>query len=373
MMDGRPANTFGKIYPFREAPSAALKAKWNREAIAAIKDFEEEQEAIVPKPPAADPGPVDGKGAPGKGKGVKPPAGEPPGGEPDDDEPEERVEKPRRYWAITGTDEIKAGDSLPKDAVVGGGHRGVFVFNGVRGDPGVCTNDKTRLKELQDLWSKACKLGDTAAERDDLDVRVLPMQFGKDDRRHRWLDDCEVLCEEVPSDDWPIQGNRSIGRAVRELSRANLTWLTHHDNWRTRSGVPAASRSVHEHSVLCRALHHFTTYDQVALPNLAGAESLNLRRGLIEHAHSVHPEAPDWSGADDFVGMPSSSTGCIIDPARINYVAATQSAKAKIMESNRKAKEEQAHYLRRGRGAPGDGGDGEAADDKAPKGAEKKK
>ncbi len=53
MMGGRPANTFGKIYPFREAPSAALKAKWNREAIAAIKDFEEEQEAVVPKPPAA--------------------------------------------------------------------------------------------------------------------------------------------------------------------------------------------------------------------------------------------------------------------------------------------------------------------------------
>ena len=41
-------------------------------------------------------------------------------------------------------------------------------------------------------------------------------------------------------------------------------------------------------------------YDQLNLPNTAGAEAAHRRRAFIEHAHSNRPHAPDYSGSDEF-------------------------------------------------------------------------
>jgi len=201
------------------------------------------------------------------------------------------------------------------------------------------------------------KATDDAKVDDDPDLRVLPVKFERDGRRFRRLQDAQVDMEEEAFDDWPLDTKRSLTHTLRELRRADLSWLQHHDNWMKVSGVRVNDRSAHEHQLLCTALHWFTCYDQICVVNSAGCETLNARRELIEHAHEGRPEAPRWDGADDFLGKRQAAGGTIIDPDKLAHVAARQSQRAKILETSMKAQEASAAWLRRGRG-----GDG-AADD----------
>ncbi len=131
------------------------------------------------------------------------------------------------------------------------------------------------------------------------DLRVLAVHYERDGRRFRRLADCEPDYFEEVFDDWPLRGDRNTGNNMRDLRREDRTWLTHHEDWVSKSGVRQNDRSVHEHKALCTALYWGTVYDQLQLPNLAMAETLNNRRQLIEHAHEGHPEQPRWDGADD--------------------------------------------------------------------------
>ncbi len=196
------------------------------------------------------------------------------------------------------------------------------------------------------------------------DLRVLAVHYERDGRRFRRLADCEPDYFEEVFGDWPLRGDRNTGNNMRDLRREDRTWLTHHEDWVSKSGVRQNDRSVHEHKALCTALHWGTVYDQLQLPNLAMAETLNNRRQLIEHAHEGHPEQPRWDGADDWVGYKNRGSGTLIDPKREQYVAARQSEKAKILEASIKAKEVNAQWLRRG---GGDGGGEGAGGDKKPK------
>ncbi len=134
-------------------------------------------------------------------------------------------------------------------------------------------------------------------------------------------------------DDWPLAGERGLGWACRELRRQDRSGLQHHTEWVRTSGVAAHDRSVHEHHSLRVALHHMATYDRLQLCNLAGAEALNSRRQLVDHAHEGHPLAPRWDGAQDFLGYKQSTEGTLIDPCCVAHVAARQSQKAKIIEA----------------------------------------
>ena len=196
------------------------------------------------------------------------------------------------------------------------------------------------------------------------DVRVLPVRFDTDGKRHRTLADSVPLYEEESFEDWPLTGDRSLLWTCQELRRQNLTWQSHHKNWANLSGVRKADRSVFEHEMICRALHHMTCYDQLSLPNSAGAESLNGRRMLIEHAHESSPDAPNYEGAEDFIGERLPGAGTLVDPKRISHVAARAAAKAKIMESQRKAAGEKGHWMRRAKtDKAGKGKDGAAKGD----------
>ena len=148
--------------------------------------------------------------------------------------------------------------------------------------------------------------------------------------------------------------------------------MLHHESWVTKSGVSRADRSIKEHAVLCRALHFFTTFDQLNLPNLAGCETLDLRRQLIERAHDISPNQPSYEGAEEFMGIQESSNGTVVDHRRVAYWAARMQAKAKVLEHARKSREERAAAQRnagaaakanakaagKGKDAPGGGGDG---------------
>ena len=129
------------------------------------------------------------------------------------------------------------------------------------------------------------------------DLRILPVHYERDGRRFRRLQDCQLEYEEDAFDDWPFEGDRSVGHACRELRRAGLSWLQHHDNWKRLAGIDANDKSAHEHLAICTALHYLACYDQVLLPNLAGCEAMNSRRMLIEHAHEhAAGGRPRWEG-----------------------------------------------------------------------------
>ncbi len=179
------------------------------------------------------------------------------------------------------------------------------------------------------------------------DLRVLPCYFEKDGRRFRKLQDAEPDMVEEAFDDWPVEGTRSMSHSMRELRRNARSWLQHHSEWTRLSGVAQTDRSVHEHRVLCTSLHHMVTYDQLAVVNLAGAETINARRELIEHAHEQAPHAPRWDGAKEFMGYTESASGTMVDPKKVAHVATVQGQKAKIIEASLKAKEANAAWLRR--------------------------
>ncbi len=133
-----------------------------------------------------------------------------------------------------------------------------------------------------------------------------------------------------------------LSNTCTELRRSGLTFLTHHESWVPKSGVHQRDRCVHEHLVLRRAPHWLATYDQLNLPNVAGAEALDLRRQLIERAVEASPSAPTPSGADDFLGFQESATGSLIDQNRVAYWASRMFAKAKIDEMARRVRDDQA-------------------------------
>ncbi len=203
-----------------------------------------------------------------------------------------------------------------------------------------------------------------AAEDDD-DIRVLPVHFERDGRRFRPLSECEPEYLEEAFEDWPLDGERTLGYAARELRRGDMSWLQHHERWLKFSGVRSNDRSSHEHLALCTAMHHFSTYDQLCIVNSAGCEALNSRRELIEHARKQSPEAPRWEASEDFLGYRTNAKGVIVDPKRTAYVAAKQSQKAKILDATIKAQEARAAWARRGRTNP-DGDTGGASGSGAP-------
>ena len=87
------------------------------------------------------------------------------------------------------------------------------------------------------------------------DLRILAVHYERDGRRSRRLQDCQLQYEGAPFDDWPVEGDRSVGHSARELRRADLGWLQHHDNWMRLVGVDANARSAHEHLVICTVFH----------------------------------------------------------------------------------------------------------------------
>ncbi len=180
----------------------------------------------------------------------------------------------------------------------------------------------------------------------DLDVRILKVHTERDGRRHRRLEDAQPEYVEDDFSDWPIEGGRTLSNTTRELRRANLTFLAHHDSWVKNSGVAGSSRAVHEHRNICKALHDLATYDQLNLVNICGAERLDLRRQLIETAHQGRPDMPVYDMQDEFMGD-RPRNGVLVDQTRVAYAAQKQGLRAKILKQSRKAREETAAYLRR--------------------------
>ncbi|CAE6955819.1 unnamed protein product [Symbiodinium sp. CCMP2592] len=221
-----------------------------------------------------------------------------------------------------------------------GGYKYVLFMDGLQGESIVLA--KQIARESLEAARRLLEPGSDRRE-ETRDVRVLPVLF--DSAEERWRTIAEALPEsdEIEYDDFPLTGPRTVMRDLRQLRRAGLDFVQHHESWIKKSGVRSTDRSVHEHASICRALQWLTCYDQVNLPALAGAEALNRRRALIEFAHHGRPDAPSYEGAEDILGVRESSDGAMIDPALTSFAVKQAASKAEVLKQQRLAAEEKKH------------------------------
>ncbi|CAK0882533.1 unnamed protein product, partial [Prorocentrum cordatum] len=79
---------------------------------------------------------------------------------------------------------------------------------------------------------------------------------------------------------WPFQGKAGAPELQRALMTANHDFISHHLDWRTKSGVNLHGVVCRLHRRLCETPSMLYTYDQVDPSNVAGAECLS--RWLFE-------------------------------------------------------------------------------------------
>ena len=141
-------------------------------------------------------------------------------------------------------------------------------------------------------------------------------------------------------EDWPLDGSRDAAWALRATRRQSLTFLTHHNSWVQKSGIREGDRAVHEHGSICRALHYFASYDQVNFGALAGIEALIKRMELIEEAYRGRPAAPNYEGAEHWLGQRETLDGTLINPELWKHAASRLKEEADIQKERRKWVEE---------------------------------
>jgi hypothetical protein len=119
--------------------------------------------------------------------------------------------------------------------------------------------------------------------------------------------------------------------------------------------VGDGDRAACEDEVICVVLEKFATVDGINLPNTIGGELLARRVQLIREAYRISPSAPDYSGADYFMGWGRRHAGGAVQRSLTAYVSEQLRSDAAIAKESRKAREERALRASRKPGPKGDG------------------
>ena len=146
--------------------------------------------------------------------------------------------------------------------------------------------------------------------------------------------------QETNFDDWPLDGVRSVRTVVKDLRRANKSFMDSHFDWARSSGVRPADRAVHEHRTLSNILELMQSYDQLSIVNLASAESTLKRRVLIEHGCSGRPENPRYDGAEQFMGLRDTEKGEVVDRQAVRHQAQKRKDEGQVLKERRLKLEE---------------------------------
>ena len=195
------------------------------------------------------------------------------------------------------------------------------------------------------------------------DVRTMSVKFGRDGSRRRTFRESLEEMEEVPFDDWPVDGPRTCQWVTREISRLAEGPRAQHALWLQGSRIPDGDRAIHEDSVLAQILETAVTYDALNVNNLACMELVVRRRQLLAEAHVANPSAPSYEGGDYFLGAGRTASGAVIAPALTSHVSDRLRGDAAIQKEKRKIAENRTLQVPRkqGKGAGKAGGEGGTA------------
>ena len=97
---------------------------------------------------------------------------------------------------------------------------------------------------------------------------------------------------------------------------------------------------MYEFECLGEILYALMCIDQYNIANSVGAEIACRRRSVIVEAHAVSPSNPDYSAAEEMMGMGGKRGTLQVLPTLANYTAGRLRDRAAIMKEKRKAQEE---------------------------------
>ena len=128
------------------------------------------------------------------------------------------------------------------------------------------------------------------------DFRVLPVDY--DDQGVRYKPFRASVSESRDGSkykDWPFQTEGVALNMMKHFERHGgncLLWL---DKWLTSKGLESSERTTIEMTVHMRTLHYLSSYDQLNIGAIAGAENVLLRVAQIVEAYRSDPRRPNWA------------------------------------------------------------------------------
>ena len=286
---------------------------------------------------------------------------------------EPRLPPPAGIWVMAETaGSLKIGDSIsPSADLVKIGDTGLDVIAGkvrqIRWLTGGPAEKDAFIEErgafLRSEVDADGAIDDAAtAQGPAEDVRTMSVKFGRDGSRRRTFRESLEEMEEVPFEDWPVDGPRTCQWVTRKISRLAEGPRAQHALWLQGSKIPDGDRAIHEDSVLAHILETAVTYDALNVNNLACMELVVRRRQLLAEAHVANPAAPSYEGGDYFHGAGRTASGAVIAPSLTSHVSDRLRGDAAIQKERRKIAESRTFQATRkpGKGAGKAGGEGAA-------------
>ncbi|CAE8641626.1 unnamed protein product, partial [Polarella glacialis] len=151
-----------------------------------------------------------------------------------------------------------------------------------------------------------------------------------------------TICE-VPFDDWPLEGPRTMSYWCKELAKVNLDPVARHGTWRHDNTIRDDEKMGMQHEILSDILEQALCVDQLDVSNCASFECLVRHLQLIESdvKKKVESKSP-FAMNEYFLGRNRRTGGAIISPALIKWVADKAAQDSSILKEQRKAAEERA-------------------------------
>ena len=177
----------------------------------------------------------------------------------------------------------------------------------------------------------------------DLDARVLPVRYDKNDSRFREFRDSVDMCAEHEFSDWPVPGPKTAEWCLRFMVNRAGTPLGWHALWRSNGRLQESEHLVQQHLSYCEVLEASATYDQLNIPALAGLELVCRQIQICEDklSHRFDDTTADAPSQDYFLmsGSTSKQQLCVC-PTLMTYITGETAKRNAILKERRKAREE---------------------------------
>jgi len=173
----------------------------------------------------------------------------------------------------------------------------------------------------------------------EIDSRLLPVKWKGKLRRRLFSEAVDLMCL-YDYGDMELEGELSLEWLLNKVVATGGNFVIRHNVWISASRIPDGDRSVHEHYVLSSVLDAGAEVDQLNLPTLKAFELLARRMMVIEAAHEVSASNPDYSLADDYMGMGPGRGAALVAPGLRKHVSSKAKERADLMKERRKLGEE---------------------------------
>ncbi|CAK0910119.1 unnamed protein product [Prorocentrum cordatum] len=165
------------------------------------------------------------------------------------------------------------------------------------------------------------------------DLRVLPVQFDSSGaRRVAFGEGVQRQDDTLPAGGLDLQCPRTAAWFCRYIAENGPTPQAAHEAWLRKAKLHDGDRAIHEHFVLSQVLSAAVCHDQLNVPALKSMEMVVRRLQLIKSAYAQSASAPDFSGADHFMGWRPASASASVASELAAHVATKFRDEAAILK-----------------------------------------